>query len=356
MAAFQRELFEGDLISGDSKESVADLSKAFQVHKGTAKRWIENKKIPDAYLNKDQFYTPQKTAEECFNIFLKQAERLKIDLKEYCFLEPSAGFGVFYNLFPKNRRLGMDLFPKSKGIKKRDYLKWTPESAGERNSERKSKKTKSEKPRKQKKYVIVGNPPFGLRGNKALQFINHSEPFVDMIGFILPQLFESDGKGSAMKRVRGYRLVYTKKIKNNVFYNAEGKETFINVIFQIWSKVNTHKIKYKNETCESYIKIYSLSNGGTPASTRNKKMLHRCDVYLPSTCFNGMKAYKSFDDLPNKRGYGAVILKEKKRIKFLLENHDWEKTSFKSTNSALNLRTSLIQNVLIKNGFKDVCP
>jgi len=271
---------------------------------------------------------------ECFNIFKRQTKALKIDLNHYTHLEPSAGKGVFYNLFPKNRRLAMDLFPKNKGIKKKDYLNW--------------------KPANKKKYVILGNPPFGLRGNMALKFINHSYEFVDVIGFILPQLFESDGKGSAMKRVKGYQVVYSKPLKDNTFYNENGKPVQVNVIFQVWSKINTENISYQKKTCDSFIKVYSLSDGGTSASTRNKKMLDKCDIYLPSTCFSGMQTYSSFKDLPNKRGYGVVILKRKSEILKILKNHDWEKQSFQSTNSALNLRTSLIQEALIKKGFYDV--
>ena len=75
-------------------------------------------------------------------------------------------------------------------------------------------------------------------------------------------------------------------------------------------------------------------------------MIDKCDVYLPSTCFSGMKAYKSFYDLPNKRGYGIVILDKKNKNKILqkMQNVDWSKDyAFLSTNSALNLRSSLIK-------------
>jgi len=49
-------------------------------------------------------------------------------------------------------------------------------------------------------------------------------------------------------------------------------------------------------------------------------MLNKCDVYLPSTCFTGMAAYKTFNELPNKRGYGIKIISSEynKEIKDLL--------------------------------------
>ena len=43
----------------------------------------------------------------------------------------------------------------------------------------------------------------------------------------------------------------------------------------------------------------------------------------------------------------------KENITNLLKNTDWTNVSFKSTNGAYNLRTDLIQNVLINKGFID---
>ena len=49
----------------------------------------------------------------------------------------------------------MDIEPKIENIDTQDYLSWLPSD-------------------KQKKYIVFGNPPFGLRGQLALKFINHS--------------------------------------------------------------------------------------------------------------------------------------------------------------------------------------
>ena len=44
-----------------------------------------------------------------------------------------------------------------------------------------------------------------------------------------------------------------------------------------------------------------------------KKMYDKCDVNLPSTCFgkDNMKYYERFTDLPGKKGYGIVFIKDK---------------------------------------------
>ncbi len=326
------------------------------IHKGTTTRWLANKKVPDNYFNdlnrllnnkypskysyrdQDQFYTNTHTANYCYNKTLSVLKELNIDDKDYTFIEPSAGCCNFYNILPKNRRIGIDIEPKgfySNELIKINYLDY--------------------KPNDDKKYIVIGNPPFGLRGNLALRFINHSYNFADVVAFILPPLFNSTGKGVPMKRIQGYKLAYSEKLPLKSFEYPNGIAVEIATIFQIWVKVNTHLINNEvKKTCKTFIKIYSLSDGGTPSSTRNKKMLEKCDVYLPSTCFSGMKAYKTFNELPNKRGYGIVFLKHNNELHNLCFNIiDWSKIAFLSTNSAVNLRTDLIENAIIKYGFYD---
>lgn len=289
----------------------------------------------------DQFYTKPEVAKYCYEKFKKVAKELGVDLSKYIFIEPSAGCGCFSQLLPKKKRILIDLEPKkikgieNSGIIKSDYLKWYPTKLN-------------------KKYIVIGNPPFGVRGKLALNFMNKSYPYADMVAFILPQLFNSDGKGVAGKRVVGYKLAYNEHLPPNSFMYPDGSDIAINTVFQVWTKINIDKIKIKpKKTCDDFIKVYSMSDGGLPANTRNKDMIGRCDVYLPSTTFSGMKAYNDFHDLPHERGYGIVIKQNKKEIKKILANHDWEKTSFPSTNSALNLRTSIIQEVVVNAGFYD---
>ena len=328
------------------------IAEKMGLHANTVQRWLETNNVPRHYAadlrrmwdggivvgnakESDQYYTKKETAAYCYKQFAKTAEKLNIDLAKYRFIEPSAGCGGFYDILPPRRRIGIDINPRRKGLIAADYLRWTPAA-------------------KNKKYAVVGNPPFGLRGHMALQFINHSAAFADLVAFILPQLFDSDGKGATGKRVRGYTLAHSEKLPLNSFQYPDGKEVPVATVFQVWTKINTDKIRRpKLKTCKSFIRVYSLSNGGTPATTRNKNMLQKCDVYLPSTCFSGMRAYPSFESLPNRRGYGVVIFRQKQKIKKILQTHDWTKTAFLSTNSALNLRRSLIENAVINSGCRD---
>lgn len=327
------------------------LTEKLNVNKGTINRWIELNNVPKFYKldlmqlseipidysqlsakEKDQFFTCEETAKQCYTIFLQKLEELGIDTTEYTFVEPSAGSGSFLTLFPADRRIGIDIESALPEVIVSDYLKW--------------------KPNPDNKYLVLGNPPFGLRGNLALRFINHST-YADFVGFILPQIFDSNGKGACKKRVKGLHLIHSQPISPK-FHFPNGNEVTVNVIFQIWAK--HHRVSNELKTCKEYVKLYSVSDGGNAGSTRNKDMIGKCDVYLPLTCFGAenMKTYKEFNNLPKKSGYGIVILKNKDEILQLLSSTNWSEAAFKSTNGAYNLRFDLISKVITNAGYEDI--
>jgi hypothetical protein len=322
--------------------TIKDVAAKLNLCIGTIKRWIELQDVPIQYTFdlhkilsrdidyskyssslKDQFFTPTSVAKKCWDTFQREVAVTVVSISDYTFIEPSAGDGSFLKILPKGT-IGLDIEPRSDGIQKQDYLSWSP-------------------PHPSAKYIVFGNPPFGLRGHLALNFINHSYAFADYVCFILPQLFESDGKGSPRKRVKGYHLIYSEGV-SAMFYNPDNQEVKVNGVFQIWSKHTTNSTYDIKTNSEENMKVYSLSDGGTVSSTRNKDMIGKCDVYLPSTCFgkDNMKIYRSFDELPGKKGYGVVFFKEKNEMMKKAESIDWSTVSFLSTNSAYNLRTSII--------------
>jgi hypothetical protein len=148
--------------------------------------------------------------------------------------------------------------------------------------------------------------------------------------------------------VNGYNLIYSEGL-SAMFYSPDNKEVKVNGVFQIWSK-NTSNQKYTiKPNSQENMKVYSLSDGGTIASTRNKAMIDKCDIYLPSTCFGkyNMKIYKKFKDLPGGKGYGVLFFTKKADMINKAETIDWASISFLSTNSAYNLRTSIILDQFI---------
>ena len=323
-------------------ETYNYISTNINVALGTVKRWSELKKVPQLYAfqlmklagieidysqftfkEKDQFFTPSSTAKYCHSKFIKIIEKNGDSEKDYTYIEPSAGNGSFLKILPPDRRLGLDIEPQDDEITEGDYLEWQP----------------TEK----KKYIVIGNPPFGLRGQLALKFINHSSKFSDYVCFILLQLFESDGKGVPRKRVVGFNLIHSEKIATD-FESPKGDSIKVQCIFQVWSKNHTNE-DYKIVAPDvSVLKIYSLSDGGTSSTTRNKKMFNKCHAYMPSTCFgkDNMKYYSSFDELPGKKGYGIVFNKNQASNLKKFKNIDWSEVAFLSTNSAYNIRTSQI--------------
>jgi len=352
------QLFRHTLKDAPPRQIAAMLG----LNANTVRRWIDLQRVPESYRgdflrllgmqyeggsarDKDQFFTKPEIAAQCFRRFCAVAKTLGVDLDAYHFIEPSAGDGGFYQLLPRNRRIGIDVDPQTREIDgdaliKQDYLTWQPERHGQHGRGR--------------RYAVIGNPPFGLRGHLALQFINHSQKFADLLGFILPPMFDSDGKGVPGKRVRGFQLAHTAKMPSDAFAYPDGRPVNVTSIFQVWSQIGAENIRRaRRRTCAEFIKVYSLSDGGTPSSTRNKKMLRACDIYMPSTCFSGMTLYRDFESLPHRRGYGVVIHKRKRDIMQLLKKTDWSKAAFTSTNGALNLRASLIEKVVIAGRFCD---
>lgn len=328
---------------------LKSLSEKLNVAPGTITRWIELGDIPKNYefdilklenrkidyskytsKEKDQFFTPVETARKCFNTFCNIIRDYGDNPTQYIYVEPSAGDGSFLHVLPTDKTIAMDIEPRQPQIICQDYLNWTP---GDNT----------------KKYVVIGNPPFGLRGHTALKFINHSFAFADYVCFILPQLFESDGKGVPRKRVEGYNLLFSEKLESE-FYEPDGRHMKINTVFQIWSKYHINEEYTIKKYSEESMKIYSMSDGGTVSTTRNKNMIGKCDVYIPSTCFGkeNMRCYENFEHLPGKKGYGVVFHGEDKEKNLdKMRETDWTQVAFLSTNSAYNLRSSQIYELFM---------
>jgi len=335
------------------KENIKSLATKLNLAHGTIARWIELNDIPTSYefdllklagiaidyskyssKQKDQFFTPIETAKSCFQIFCQVIETFNENEKDFLFIEPSAGDGSFIQVLPSSRTISMDVEPKHPSIIMQDYLDWSPPSTAQTS----------------KRYVVFGNPPFGLRGHLALKFINHSYDIgAEYVCFILPQLFESDGKGVPRKRVKGYHLIYSNKLDTS-FYEPNKNEIKINTIFQIWSKHHSNtSYDLQEVTPTKNMRVYSMSDGGTIASTRNKNMIGKCDIYIPSTCFGkkNMKCYQNFEDLPGKKGYGIVFHNNKNDMIAKALSTQWDVIAFLSTNSSCNLRSSQIYAVFI---------
>mgnify|MGYP003415540164 FL=1 len=114
-----------------------------------------------AKLELDKYYTPVEVAEYCVN---KTIEIIG-DENISCFLEPSAGNGVFLNLLDKDK-IAYDISPESEGIQKADFLELELEY--------------------KKGRCIIGNPPFGKGNYLSVKFFKKSITLGDYVSFIQP--------------------------------------------------------------------------------------------------------------------------------------------------------------------------
>jgi hypothetical protein len=327
-------------------KGVKGLANSLSIHQGTVKRWLLLEQVPDHYWfdfarildinvdyesfsakEKDQFFTDPVTAVTCFTAVHDVLISHDVNLSEYTFIEPSAGDGSFFNLLPPSRRIGIDIEPRHPEVISHDFLTWKPPPG---------------------KYICIGNPPFGLRGHLALQFIQRASEYCDYVCFILPQLFNSNGKGSCKSRLTSLGLLHSMPI-NNDFHYPDGTSVTVNSVFQIWSKY--HQTIEDIPQLPASVRLVSLSDGGTPATTRNKSLHGCCDFYLPSTVFgkSNMHLYSSFDELPGRKGYGILIDNLTQDVVHSIEAIDWSEVAFVSTNNAYNLRFDLIAKSLIQS-------
>lgn len=114
------------------------------------------KKIPN-----DKYYTPSSLAEYCVS---KTKEIIgEQNITEY--LEPSGGAGVFLDFLPQGT-YSCDIEPEDERVAQGDFLQLNL-------------------PYKQGR-CIIGNPPYGSKGNLFTQFYNKACELGDYIAFILP--------------------------------------------------------------------------------------------------------------------------------------------------------------------------
>lgn len=157
----------------------------------------------------DKFYTKLTISKYC-------VEKINTEFKNYdIILEPSAGNGSFLNFLPEEKRLGIDIEPENDEIKKINFFEFKPD--------------------KNKKYLVIGNPPF----SKAVEFFNFAAEFSDCICFILPRIFK---RTSILNRLNlNFHLVFSEDLPKNCFIpNMNAK-----CCFQIYKKSDKLREKKK---------------------------------------------------------------------------------------------------------------
>ncbi len=168
-------------------------------------------------LELDQFFTKPEVAQSLFEITKKYI--LEKNIKFDIWLEPSAGSGAFYNLMP-NPKMGYDIDKKINGVIESNFLDIELD--------------------KSKKYLVLGNPPFGKNSSLAIKFFNHCAKYASVIAFIVPKTFK---KASVQDKLdKTFSLVLEQSIEENSF-TLDGADKLVPCVFQIWEKTDTVRDK-----------------------------------------------------------------------------------------------------------------
>ena len=189
------------------------------------------------FLNKDnldRFYTKPSVVDR----LLKE-----ITIEDYdVVVEPSAGTGNWSSKIEEC--IAIDIAPEHPDIIEGDFLEddFIFDEMKEENS-----------------ILVIGNPPFGRIGNKAIKFINKAAEFADTVAFILPRSFR---KESLQRRVdKNFWLVNDIDLFEKPCFIFEDKDYFAPCVFQVWERRNEERdttIKKVDPIGFSYVTNYKI--------------------------------------------------------------------------------------------------
>ena len=279
----------------------------------------------------DRFFTRPEIAAQCSESLFNSMREDNANLRFYTFVDPGAGTGVFYDLLPFDRRIGIDVLPTRGDIQEQDFLSWTPPPDG-------------------KPYAVLGNPPFGYRAWLSLAFVNHSATFADYIGVIVPMAFQSDGKGSPKLRVKGAELILSEPLPVNSFVDANGQSVKLNALWQIWRRgVNNQPVP---QTCNQWIDIFTVDS--RIERLCGQKRLSEADWFLQRTYFGDPPTLvRNFSEVRYRCGYGIVLRNAPDHITRVLRETDWRKYSNLAVHNCRHISMYHIRQAVIDAGFVD---
>jgi len=268
--------------------------------------------------NFDKFYTKPEIAKYCLSVFFKTVKK-----HNFVFIEPSAGNGSFFNILP-DKKIGIDIEPECDNIIKADYLQWTPPIFFN------------------KKIVVIGNFPFGIRGTLQIKFVNHSE-FADYLAFIGSPLFLKEHH-----RPKKFKIIHKEVLpKNSFLFN--GKDYSIETYFYIMEKTNQNKER-KEVIKSNLINCWVCGYSAKYKVALDK--LHLADFFLPSAIWatKSFNIYSSLEEVPSHWGYAIQVVDKQnlEKIKNIFKTTNWD-TYFQLEKRTKNLNKNLIERILIEN-------
>ena len=306
-----------------------------KAHRTRNDAWRGNPVIPDwvnpETVDLDRFFTRPDVARACHAALLEAMAADHAETTRYKFVDPSAGEGVFYDLLPDDRRIGIEIVPGRAEFECRDFLGWRPDLNGCR-------------------YAVIGNPPFGYRAWLALAFVNHAATFADYIGLILPMAFQSNGKGSPKFRVEGAELIQTMALPADAFMSETGQTAKVNALWQVWRRGVNNRPPAR--TCNDWIGLFTVDVRKERLCGQDR--LSEADWFLQRTFYGEPpKLVRDFAEVRYGCGYGIVLKKEKQRLTAALRRADWREHSNLAAHNCRHIGMEHIRDALIVQGFVD---
>jgi len=297
------------------------------------KAWSGTNRIPDwvrgREIGLDQYNTLPEVAKYCWDSLQEFLKKDGTTLKNYKFIEPSAGTGSFYDILPKKARIGIDVESFNKEYIQQDFLTWQPNNTDDRPC------------------IAIGNPPFGYRGWLALAFLNRAAEFCDYVGFILPMSFQSDGKGSPKNRVAGMTLVHSEKLSGDLFALPNGEKIQVNTLWQIWKKGDAPALPDLS-AADDFIDLFTVDL--RKERLCGMKRIDDCNIFLQRTYFNRPPTLvNNFSKVKYVCGYGIIIKKDKRKVKKILKGIDWNRYSNLATHNCRHISMYHIKLALLQN-------
>lgn len=202
----------------------------------------------------DQFYTNPDVALRCYNKLVELVNINDYDIH----LEPSAGSGSFFYIMDNFKKIGVDIEPTTDDVVKMDYFDYKP-IAG-------------------KKYLVVGNPPFGRVSALAVKFFNKSAEFSNCIAFIVPRTFKRISIQNKLNL--NFKLIYNEDLPINPCCFTPIMTA--KCCFQVWVKTDEPRVKTNYD--KSHADFDFIKHG--PKDKNNQPT-------PPNNCDFAMKAYGS---------------------------------------------------------------
>jgi len=293
---------------------------------------------PDRTLaSQNQWFTKPAIAAHCIEVARTVARKLGKRWGDYCFVEPSAGDGRFYQLLPQDKRIGLDLAPQVHGvagIEKHDFLTWQPPAPGQ--------------------YAVIGNPPFGVRGDLARAFITRACMFADICAFILPISFIDEQRAY----FRGFELAHSEELPARSFVNIRGHESktagqgAINTCFNVWTASDAPRPPVFDYVCASHVQVAACNFPADPTA-----FIDAHDVFIKARYYGAPKISARFDEVTSRRSHYLIGIKitgrDKQKTLARIMQIDWRNYHTKAMNGSYSITQKNTRRALHHLGLAD---